>query len=123
MLTVTQSRRYWDQTVTGNYIMVSRTAISESLDRIVYGPNTIPSKLTTSLISKIFHDMGVTFVEHPYLSAGCIVGLLVLAYTWFSGRVRRSRGGGYFNLDETMGGLGSFKDGLLGQNMSNEKAD
>ena len=102
--------------------MVSRTAISESLDRIIYGPNTIPYKLTTSLISKIFHDMGVAFVEHPFVSAGCVVGFCIAAYMWFRRRARRSRGS-YFNLEDKMGGLGSFRDGLLGHNNGNTKAD
>ncbi|KAF4126768.1 protein disulfide-isomerase [Geosmithia morbida] len=111
------TRQYWDQTATGNYIMVSRTAISETLDKIVYGPNTIKPKLTTTLVQKFFLDLGVTFSEHPYLSTASVVGLIIGAYSWYRNR-RRNRGG-YFNLDDP---IGNPKDGLLGQNGST-KAD
>jgi protein disulfide-isomerase len=117
-----QSRQYWDQTATGNYIMVSRTAISESLDKIVYGPNTIKAKLTASLIEKFFLDIRKGFIKHPYLSVGSVLGLLLAAWIWLRGRVRRSKG--YFRLDEPVHGL---KDGLglglIGQSGLGEKTD
>lgn len=117
MLTRDKAYTYWDQTATGNYIMVSRTAISESLDKIVYGPNPIPARLTISRISKLFRDLGSSFVRHPFLGVGVIIGILVLAYAGFRRRrAHRLRlGGGQFRMEETMGSLGSFKDGLLGQ--------
>ncbi|CAI6089876.1 hypothetical protein V2G26_006686 [Clonostachys chloroleuca] len=105
------SRQYWDNTVTGNYIMVSRTAISESLDKIIYGRNVIKPKLAVSIFEKALLDIRVTFVEHPYLSSGCVVGVLFGLFTIFKGRFRRRAG--YFKLDEPKG---SFKDGILGQN-------
>ncbi|KAI6785102.1 uncharacterized protein J7T54_006744 [Emericellopsis cladophorae] len=118
---LSQSRQYWDQTATGNYIMVSRTAISESLDKIVYGPSTIKAKLTVSLIEKFFLDIRKTFVRHPYLSVGSVGGLLLAAWIWLRGRVRRSKG--HFRLDEPVHGM---KDGLglglIGQQIS-EKTD
>ena len=103
--------------------MVSRTAISESLDKIIYGPNTIKSKLTTTLINKIFLDMRDGFIAHPFLSGGITIVVFLAIYSWLRSR-RRARGG-YFKLDETMSGLGNLKDGLLGQqfNSNNEKAD
>jgi protein disulfide-isomerase len=101
--------------------MVSRTAISESLDKIVYGPNTISAKLTTTLITKVFYDMRDAFISHPYLALGSVVMILLAAYSWFRGRVKRSRGQGHFRLDD---GLGSLKDGLLGGNTNGmTKAD
>jgi protein disulfide-isomerase len=126
MLTFDKGYTYWDQTATGNYIMVSRTAISESLDKIVYGPNTIPAKLTISRISKLFRDLGSSFVRHPFMGVAAIIGTLVLAYVGFRRRrAHRLRlGGSQFRMEETMGSLGSFKDGLLGQQSTgNTKAD
>lgn len=113
------NRRYWDNTVTGNYILVSRTSIMETLDKIVYGPHVIKHKLTVSAIEKVFFDMRVAFSEHPYLSFGCVAGIAFGLYSWLRGRSRRR--GGHFRLDDTMG-IKELKDGLLGVN-GNQKAD
>ncbi|KAF7558730.1 hypothetical protein G7046_g5431 [Stylonectria norvegica] len=110
-------RRYWDNTVTGNYILVSRTSIMETLDKIVYGPHVIKPKLTISAFEKVFFDIRITFVEHPFLSVGCLAGVAFGVFSWFRGRTRRNRGG-HFRLDDSLG----LKDGLLGQN-GNSKAD
>ncbi|KAK2606071.1 hypothetical protein QQS21_003466 [Conoideocrella luteorostrata] len=115
------NRRYWDQTVTGNYIMVSRTSIMETLDKIVYGPHAIKYKLTVSTVEKIFFDVRAAFVEHPYLSMGCVIGIAFGVFSWLRGRSRR--GGGHFRLDDTMG-IKELKEGLLGMNGNqNTKAD
>lgn len=113
-----QSRKYWDKTVTGNHILVSRTSIMETLDKVVYSPQVLKPKLTVSSFEKIFFDIRVAFSEHPYLSFGCVAGIVFGAASWLRGR-RRSRG--YFRLDDNMG-INHFKDGLLGQN-GNTKAD
>ncbi|KAG5928307.1 hypothetical protein E4U53_002698 [Claviceps sorghi] len=116
------NRRYWDQTATGNYIMVSRTSIMETLDKIVYGPDVIKYKLSVSLIEKIFFDIKTAFLEHPYLSMGCVIGMTFGSFSWFRGRFRRSRGG-HFRLDDSMG-IKDLKEGLLGMNGNqNTKAD
>lgn len=106
--------------MTGNYIMVSRTAISESLDKIVYGHNAIKPKLTISIVEKFFLDIRNTVTAHPILSVIFTILSIFAFVSWYRGRARRVRGG-YFRLDDTVGGL---KDGLLGQNgNSNTKAD
>ncbi|KAG6023946.1 hypothetical protein E4U41_001901 [Claviceps citrina] len=116
------NRRYWDQTVTGNYIMVSRTSIMETLDKIVYGPHVIKYKLTVSTVEKIFFDIKTAFVEHPFLSMGCVTGLTFGFVSWYRSRSRRGRGG-HFRLDDSMG-IKDLKEGLLGMNGSqNTKAD
>ncbi|KAG6001492.1 hypothetical protein E4U54_001076 [Claviceps lovelessii] len=116
------NRRYWDQTVTGNYIMVSRTSIMETLDKIVYGPHVIKHKLTVSTIEKIFFDIKTAFSEHPWLSMGCVIGMSFGFFSWVRGRSRKARGG-HFRLDESMG-IKDFKEGLLGMNGNqNTKAD
>ncbi|KAK7418371.1 hypothetical protein QQX98_003991 [Neonectria punicea] len=110
-------KRYWDSTSTGNHIMVSRTFIMETLDKIVYGPNPIPTKYTISSFEKFFFDIKMSFVDRPFVSCGIVVAVLFGIYTWIRGRGRRSRGY-LFPREDSMG----LKDGLLGQS-NNAKAD
>ncbi|KAK7431431.1 hypothetical protein QQZ08_001921 [Neonectria magnoliae] len=110
-------KRYWDSTSTGNHIMVSRTFIMETLDKIVYGPNPIPTKYTISSLEKVFFDIKMNFVDRPFVSCGIVVAVLFGIYTWTRGRGRRSRGY-LFPREDSMG----LKDGLLGQS-NNAKAD
>ncbi|OAA81480.1 Thioredoxin-like fold protein [Akanthomyces lecanii RCEF 1005] len=117
-------RKYWDTTVTGNHILVSRTSIMETLDKIVYGPHgAIKPKLTVSFIEKIFFDIRVTFRDHPILSLLSVCGIAYGAFTFL--RARKGRRGGHFRLDDSMGGgIKDFKDGLLGGGVNgNTKAD
>lgn len=119
---VAKNRRYWDQTATGNYIMVSRTSIMETLDKVVYGPHVIRHKLTVSTFEKVLLDIKAAFVEHPYLSMGCVLGIAFGTVSWLRGRSRRVRGG-HFRLDDGMG-IRDLKEGLLGMNGNqNTKAD
>lgn len=113
------NRRYWDQTITGNYIIPSRTSILETLNKVTASPPKIKPKLTVSSLEKIFFDMRITFLEHPYLTMGCILGLGLGCASWFRGRFRRNRGN--FMLDDTAG-MKEFKAPLLGAN-SNGKVD
>jgi protein disulfide-isomerase len=114
-------RRYWDTTATGNYILVSRTSIMETLDKIVYGPHVIRPKLTVSIIQKIFIDIREIFYDHPYLSIGFLAAFMLSSASWYRNRIRRSRGG-HFRLDDSLG-IRDFKDGLLGHHNGNTKAD
>ncbi|OTA00444.1 PDI related protein Eps1 [Trichoderma parareesei] len=114
------SRKYWDSTVTGNYILVSRTSILETLDKVVYTPQALKPKLTISSFEKIFFDIRVSFTEHPYLTLGCIVGIAFGAFSWLRGRSRRGRG--HFRLEDSIS-IRDFKDGFLGGSNGNTKAD
>lgn len=114
-------RRYWDNTVTGNHILVSRTSIMETLDKIVYGHHAIKPKLTVSFVEKFFFDISDNFKEHPILSALSVMGIAYGVFTWFRGR--RGRRGGHFRLD-SMDGRRDYKDGLLGGGVNGStKAD
>jgi protein disulfide-isomerase len=113
--------RYWDNSATGNYIMVSRTAISETLDKIVYGPQVIKPKLRINIFQKMWLDIRIQFSDHPYLSFGGLAGILFGLFSWYRSHHRRSRHA-YFSLDDTMGIGQQLKDGLLGQN-GNTKSD
>ncbi|KAB5577925.1 thioredoxin-like protein, partial [Coniochaeta sp. 2T2.1] len=107
------NRRYWDQTITGNYIIPSRTSILETLNKITASPPKIKPKLTISSFEKIFFDIRMTFTEHPFLSTGCILGIGLGLASWFRGRLRRTRGG-HFRIGEDLGR--EFKAPLLGSN-------
>jgi len=111
----TQNRRYWDQTITGNYILPSRTSILDTLKQVVASPPKIKPKLTISSIEKVFFDIRVTFTEHPYLSMGCILGIAFGCASWFRGRLRKGRG--HFRLDD------NTKAPILGANTNGAKVD
>ncbi|KAH8911488.1 thioredoxin [Coniochaeta sp. PMI_546] len=115
------NRRYWDQTITGNYIIPSRTSILETLNKVTASPPKIKPKLTISSFEKIFFDIRVTFTEHPFLTVGCILGVALGCASWFRGRLRRTRGG-HFRLGEDGGAMKDFKAPLLGSN-TNGKVD
>ncbi|KAM0251135.1 hypothetical protein ACHAQJ_008305 [Trichoderma viride] len=114
------NRKYWDTTVTGNYILVSRTSILETLDKVVYTPQALKPKLTISSFEKVFFDIRLSFTEHPYLSLGCIVGIAFGVFSWLRGRSRRGRG--HFRLEDSIS-IRDFKDGFLGGSNGNTKAD
>lgn len=116
-----QNRRYWDQTITGNYIIPSRTSILETLNKVTASPPKIKPKLTISSFEKIFFDIRMTFSEHPFLSVGCVLGIALGCASWFRGRLRRTRGG-HFRLPEDLPTMKDFKAPLLGSN-ANGKVD
>ncbi|KAH8659165.1 hypothetical protein BGZ60DRAFT_471864 [Tricladium varicosporioides] len=107
------SRRYWDNTISGSPIMASRTSILETIGKVVKNPPAIKPKTTISKFEKFFFDLRGAFSGHPFLSVGVIAGMVLGAMMWGRGRMRRNRGG-FFRLDE--------KDGLLGGGM-NGKVD
>lgn len=115
LLILSQNRRYWDQTSTGNYIIPSRTSILETINKVTAQPPKIKPKLTISSFEKIFFDIRVTFTEHPYLSTGCIIGLLLGSVSYFRGRFGRRRANRLFLNDD-------HKAPLLGSN-GNGKTD
>ena len=119
LLTPKQNRRYWDQTSTGNYIIPSRTSILETLNKVTASPPKIKPKLTISSLEKLFFDMRLTFLEHPYLTMGCILGLGLGCASWFRGRLRRTKNS--FLLDDNVVAK-EFKAPLLGPS-ANGKVD
>ncbi|KAM7203514.1 thioredoxin domain containing protein [Rhypophila sp. PSN 637] len=107
------NRRYWDQTSTGNNIVPSRTSILETLGKVTANPPKLQPKLTISSIEKIFFDIKMTFKEHPYLSAGCVLGMAFTLFSVLKGRIRRGALGGAFRLAED-GNSKEHKAPLLG---------
>ncbi|KAJ2902048.1 Thioredoxin domain-containing protein 5 [Zalerion maritima] len=114
------NKRYWDETITGNPIVPSRTSILETLGKVTATPPKIKPKLTISSIEKVFFDIRMTFVEHPYLCGASITGFFLAALIWYRGRTKRR--GGYFRVEDTQG-IKDLKGGLLGGVSSNGKAD
>ncbi|KAI0869243.1 thioredoxin-like protein [Hypoxylon argillaceum] len=113
------NRRYWDQTISGYNIVPSRVSILETLSKVTTNPPIIKPKLTISSFEKIFFDIKMNFVEHPYLTLGCIAGTAFGIVSWYRGRQRRIRSP--FKLDETLP-IKEIKDGFLG-NTANGKND
>lgn len=111
-----QTKRYWDQTISGEPIRPSRTSILETLQKITQDPPKIAPKYTTNSIAMIFFELRQASRKHPWIATIVFIGALIAAATYGRGRIRRSRGGtGGFHI------LGE-KDGLLGSN-SNGKSD
>ncbi|KAK3905553.1 thioredoxin-like protein [Staphylotrichum tortipilum] len=100
------NRRYWDQTSTGNPIVPSRTSILESINKVTANPPKLKPKLTIGFFAKILFDIKTTFREHPYLSAGCVLGVAFAMLSCVRGRVRRVRLAG----GSQGGNGGSFKE-------------
>ncbi|RWA09543.1 hypothetical protein EKO27_g5557 [Xylaria grammica] len=113
------NRRYWDQTINGYNIVPSRVSILETLSKVTSNPPMLKPKLTISAIEKIFFDIKMNFIEHPYLTLGCIAGIGFGVISWYRGRQRRNRLP--FGLEETLP-IKELKDGLLG-NTANGKND
>ncbi|KAF1982672.1 putative disulfide isomerase [Aulographum hederae CBS 113979] len=107
------NHRYWDQTITGNYIMASRTSILETLPKVLANPPKIPHKSTTGPLKRFFFSITALWRHHPVF-AGVALVACVLAAAWVrvSGRVRgRNFGaGGWISLGgEAEKGLGLGK--------------
>ncbi|TVY60696.1 Uncharacterized protein LSUE1_G006792 [Lachnellula suecica] len=107
------NRRYWDTTISGNFIMASRTSILETIGKVSKSPPQIKAKSTISNFEKFFFDIRSGISGHPFLSLGVIAGMVLGVMMYGKGRMRRNKGG-FFRLDE--------KDGLLGGN-TNGKVD
>ncbi|KAI9840764.1 MAG: hypothetical protein M1838_003925 [Thelocarpon superellum] len=125
------NHRYWDTTMTGNYIAASRTSILETLPHIVASPPRLKAKSTTSAIETMFFELRGAITSHPWITLGLLVGIFAGLAVWGRGRIRRGKGSfmngagsapaaaaaaaGFFKLDG--------KEGLLGGGAGNGKVD
>ncbi|EMC93266.1 hypothetical protein BAUCODRAFT_36938 [Baudoinia panamericana UAMH 10762] len=122
------NHRYWDQTMTGNPIVPSRTSILETLPRIVANPPKLSSKSTTTVLGHAWGVFKEQLFEHPRVSIavaiGVAIGVLIVWRRYGAQYVRELRLErmqslpGYFRVGEGKGWMGSEKggvmDGLLG---------
>jgi protein disulfide-isomerase len=96
-------------TVSGEPIRPSRTSILETLSKITTNPSKIPYKSTTGTVSRFFLSMSHFGSNHPFISAGIALVVLIAASLFGKSRLRRRNFGNtstFFQLGE--------KDGLLG---------
>ncbi|KAK5721195.1 hypothetical protein LTR17_014755 [Elasticomyces elasticus] len=111
------SHKYWDITATGNPIVPSRTSILETLPRVVSSPPKIGAKRTMSVAGHAWWVFKAQLFEHPLVSAGVGIGLLIGVFVLARrggkhiGGLGEGRLPSYFQVGEK-GGM----DGLLGGN-------
>ncbi|KXJ85809.1 thioredoxin [Microdochium bolleyi] len=113
------NRRYWDQTITGNYIIPSRTSILETISKVTASPPMLKPKLTISSFEKVFFDIRMAFSDHPIMSWGAVIIAILFALRYFRGRLRGGRGN--FRISENLP-VKEIREGLLG-NTANGKTD
>jgi protein disulfide-isomerase len=108
------NKRYWDNTVTGNSIVPSRTSILETLSRIVSNPANLPPKSTTTPLGHIWWVIRGGFLSHPLVSAVILLVFFIGGAIYARNFVKRN--GGYIKLSEKGGPM----DGLLGGNSGSQ---
>ena len=108
-----QNRRYWDTTISGAYIVPSRTSILETIPKVISAPPKISSKSSTGAVQRVFFGFRGGLMGHPWLSLIGLVGVLIGVGVYRRGRTggaagKRRRGqssASFFHLDG--------KEGLL----------
>ncbi|KAH0543449.1 hypothetical protein FGG08_002214 [Glutinoglossum americanum] len=107
------NKRYWDTTISGSYIGASRTAILETIPKVIISPPKIKPKSTISRMENLFFEVRGAAYSHPFLTLGLLIGAFG-GGVWGRGRIKKGKGfagfggpgGGFFKIDG--------KDGLLG---------
>ncbi|KAI9783512.1 MAG: hypothetical protein M1839_003682 [Geoglossum umbratile] len=116
------NKRYWDTTIFGNYISASRTAILETIPRVICNPPKIKPKSTITSLEVLFFQIRGAAYSHPLITLCLLIGAFG-GGLWGRGRIKKGRlltgfgghGGGFFKLDG--------KEGLLGTGGSGGKVD
>lgn len=113
-----QNRRYWDETITGNPIGPSRTAILDTVSKVTANPPKIKSKGTGSSVSRVFFKLRHGISTHRWviigLSIGVAASLTILTFLRKHNYINLKTGG-YFQLEG--------REGLLGASGANGKVD
>ncbi|KAF1834081.1 thioredoxin-like protein [Decorospora gaudefroyi] len=110
------NRRYWDSTVSGEPIRLSRAAILETIKMVTSNPPKIAPKSTTGRIAGMYLSIRHFIGHHPFVSLGMFVGFFTAAALFGKSRRRRQFGstGAYFQLGEKDGLLGGMGNGGFG---------
>lgn len=108
-------KRYWDNTITGNAIVPSRTSILETLSRIVQNPTNLPPKSSTTPLGHVWWVIKGGFASHPIMSAVILLGLVAFTLVYARKHANRAAGG-FIKLGEKGGPM----DGLLGGNSGSQ---
>ncbi|KAH6692411.1 thioredoxin-like protein [Plectosphaerella plurivora] len=117
-------RRYWDTTVSGNNILLSRSSILETLSKVSIPSPEIAAKSTLSSFERFFFNIRMAFVDHPFTTMGFILCAVIGGIQWLRVRTRKTRGGHFARMDDSWSTKELMKEGLLGGGMSgNGKVD
>ncbi|ROT40549.1 thioredoxin [Sodiomyces alkalinus F11] len=117
-------RRYWDTTLAGGKILVSRAAILDALSKVVTSPPEIKPKFTIASFEKLFFDIRMSFVDRPYFSTGVVVLFVLAVASWFRRRMRRARGNHLARAEDGWSTKELLKEGFSGGGMNgNGKVD
>jgi len=110
------NRRYWDSTVSGEPIRLSRAAILETIKMVTSNPPKIAAKSTTGRITGMYLSTRHFINNHPFISLGMFVGFFTAATLFGNSRRKRRFGntGAYFQLGEKDGLLGGMGNGNFG---------
>ncbi|KIN08602.1 hypothetical protein OIDMADRAFT_175379 [Oidiodendron maius Zn] len=106
------ARRYWDQTITGNSIMASRTSILETIPKVISSPPVLKPKSTIGSIQLLIFDIRGAISSHKIVSIVVIIVTLLFGLVLLRRRIRRNRGG-FFRLDEKDSFLGGGGNGKV----------
>jgi protein disulfide-isomerase len=110
------NHRYWENTMTGNPIVPSRTSIIETLPRVVANPPKIPYKRTMTILGHVWWVVKTQMQEHPLVTVFFSLFALAVMALWLRKYFKVAQSG-FINLSEK-GGM----DGLLG-NTAGGKVD
>lgn len=85
--------------------MPSRTSILETLPKVISSPPKISAKSSSGALQQVFFQARGASTSHPIVTMGLLIGVCICAAMWGRGRIRKTKGGGFFQLDG--------KEGLL----------
>ncbi|RAR00859.1 thioredoxin-like protein [Stemphylium lycopersici] len=110
------NHRYWDSTVSGEPIRLSRAAILETIKMVTANPPKITPKSTTGRVYGTYLSVHHFIGNHPFISLGLFVGFFTSLVLLGKSRRRRQFGstGAYFQLGEKDGLLGGIGNGNFG---------
>lgn len=109
-----QNKRYWDVTINGDPIRPSRTSILETIKEVVTNPPKIAPKSTAGSFERFFLRIRNFYSDHPWLTLGMVIGLILAGSMFGRGRMRRrafGNTGSFFQLDGKEGMLGRSGQG------------
>ncbi|EMD63144.1 hypothetical protein GGP41_005166 [Bipolaris sorokiniana] len=110
------NRRYWDSTISGEPIRLSRAAILETIKMVTANPPKITPKSSTGRFMTTYISVRHFIGNHPFISLGLFVGFFTAVMLFGKSRRRRQFGttGSYFQLGEKDGLLGGLGNGNFG---------
>lgn len=87
------NRGYWDNTITGNAIVPSRTSILETLPKLVANPPKIKAKTTHTTMDHFWWTLKRGIIRHPFLNAGIVLVVVIAVSLWVRSKLKSRPGG------------------------------